>query len=385
MKKVLILIGSYLPGKNSAGVTTSIYNMINNVSSVDFYILTEDRDLGDKKPYKNIKLEEWTRYEKANIFYSSQYIKSLSCFRKIILSKEFDIYYVNGFYNIKDNLRFFILYFLKLIPQKKLIIAPRGIFSMGSFNNKKFLRYVYRNLFKCFGLLKFIHWHATSELEKNDIIKYFKRTENMISIIPNLNSITINKRTLNKKKKQKGEISILFISRISEKKNIKFILETIKSAKGSIQLDIYGMVGTAEDKLYLEQCLKIMKDLPKNINCKYYGPIEHDKVPDLYKSHHLFFLPTFGENYGHVIAESLSYGCPVLLSDTTPWNMVNKYKAGWTINLKRKALFKEKLQECIDLDQKEWETLSNNAIDLALNYIDYKKISFQYEEYFQKI
>ena len=33
----------------------------------------------------------------------------------------------------------------------------------------------------------------------------------------------------------------------------------------------------------------------------------------------LFFLPTRGENFGHVIAEALSVGTPVLISDQTPW------------------------------------------------------------------
>jgi glycosyltransferase involved in cell wall biosynthesis len=33
-------------------------------------------------------------------------------------------------------------------------------------------------------------------------------------------------------------------------------------------------------------------------------------------------FPTLGENFGHVIAESLSASCPVICSDQTPWNDV---------------------------------------------------------------
>lgn len=385
MKKVLILTGSYLPGKKSAGVTTSLYNMIKDVHSIDFYILTEDRDIGEKEAYIDVKLEEWTKYENANVFYSRKYIMSMLKFRQIILSQSFDIYYINGFYNIKDNLRFFILYFFRLIPRKKIVIAPRGIFSMGEYNNREILRYIYRTVFKLSRLSKSVYWHATSILEKNDIIKYFKNAEYRISVIPNLSGISIGNNISNKLCKSKGEIRILFISRISEKKNIKFILETLKSVTGNIKFDIYGMIGTTDDKNYFDQCLNMMKELPSNVECQYYGTIDHEKVPELYKKHHLFFFPTFGENYGHVIAESLAYGCPLLLSDTTPWNMINDYGAGWVINLKDKSLFKEKLQECINMNQLEWEKLSINAIKVAKDYIDNNNISLKYKEFFQNL
>ena len=35
------------------------------------------------------------------------------------------------------------------------------------------------------------------------------------------------------------------------------------------------------------------------------------------KEQHLFVLPTFGENYGYAIFESLAIGRPVLISDQT--------------------------------------------------------------------
>lgn len=36
-------------------------------------------------------------------------------------------------------------------------------------------------------------------------------------------------------------------------------------------------------------------------------------------------FPTEGENFGHVTAEALSVGCPVVCADTTPWTpMLNR-------------------------------------------------------------
>jgi glycosyltransferase involved in cell wall biosynthesis len=51
----------------------------------------------------------------------------------------------------------------------------------------------------------------------------------------------------------------------------------------------------------------------------YRGELPHKDVKTTFGSYELFYFPTLGENFGHVIAESLSSSCPVLCLDTTPW------------------------------------------------------------------
>lgn len=46
-----------------------------------------------------------------------------------------------------------------------------------------------------------------------------------------------------------------------------------------------------------------------------------------------FLFPTLGENYGHVIFEALAAGCPVIVSDQTPWQDLEKREVGWVIPL----------------------------------------------------
>ena len=47
-----------------------------------------------------------------------------------------------------------------------------------------------------------------------------------------------------------------------------------------------------------------------------------DQIQDTFAQYDGFILPTLGENFGHVIAESLSAGCPVICSQHTPWTEV---------------------------------------------------------------
>jgi glycosyltransferase involved in cell wall biosynthesis len=101
--------------------------------------------------------------------------------------------------------------------------------------------------------------------------------------------------------------------------------------------------------------------LPPNVIAEYLGEIPHESVPALFASHDLFLFPTHGENFGHVIIESLSNGCPVLISDQTPWRRLAEIGVGWDIPLRDTDGFRAILQECIDMGSEQFRTLSERA------------------------
>nr|MCR5673962.1 hypothetical protein [Lachnospiraceae bacterium] len=52
-----------------------------------------------------------------------------------------------------------------------------------------------------------------------------------------------------------------------------------------------------------------------------------------FADHDAFLFPTLGENYGHVIAESLAAGCIPVISDTTPWIDLEEKGCGYVLAL----------------------------------------------------
>ena len=72
---------------------------------------------------------------------------------------------------------------------------------------------------------------------------------------------------------------------------------------------------------------------------KYMGIVKHERVGEVFAEHDLFLLPSLGENYSHVTCEALSAGCPVLISDRTPWRNLQQKGVGWDVPLKMRADF----------------------------------------------
>ena len=68
-----------------------------------------------------------------------------------------------------------------------------------------------------------------------------------------------------------------------------------------------------------------------NVHVKYIGLVSRDEIFNTFSKYDLFILPSKSENYGHVIAESLAVGTPVLISDRTPWKNLEKRKLGWDL------------------------------------------------------
>jgi glycosyltransferase involved in cell wall biosynthesis len=364
-KTLLTFNGTYLPGYKAGGPIRSIANMTEQLREEYFFlIVTLDRDFGDKVPYENIKVDQWNKVRNEDVFYHSPEKKSLLNLMSIIKSKKYDLVYLNGFFS-EYTIKYLMLRKLRLIPTVPIIILPRGDLSSGALSIKRFKKNLFIKLVKTMGIYNNLVWQATSESEKNDIFSVFRNQTKSVSIIGNLaSSISIDH--LKRVPKEQGLIKVIFLSRITEVKNLKFALEILKNIKGRVEFNIFGPVSDIE---YWEECKGIIRELPTNITVNYKGSLSHNEVPKAMIENHLFLLPTYGENFGHVIVEALSTGCPVLISNRTPWNNLELQKVGWDIPLTMKDKFNEKLQFFVDMNEKEYQIYSDNASKLGASII----------------
>ena len=225
------------------------------------------------------------------------------------------------------------------------------------------------------NLVRDIAYQSTSEEESAAIIKYLKADSEKIHFLTNIPSIP-EKQYIHELKKS-GEGKFVFVSRIHPKKNLISAIEYMKDIKGKVVFDIYGPI---EDEEYWKQCNQKIHELPQNITVNYCGLVSHEKVHEIFSLYNAFLFPTFSENYGHVIAEALSVGTAVIISDQTPWSDINEAKAGWAIPLDNREKFVEAIQSVIDQkpddNQKQIKAVEkyiNNKVNLKEIRQEYKK------------
>lgn len=352
------MTGCYIPGVKGGGPIQSIKNLVDNLSDrIEFYIVTSDRDVGDDTPFPNIKTDEWVQVGKAKVLYTDASKLTFNKTKNILNSVDYDVMYLNSFFSNKFSIIPVLLRKLNRISKKSIVLGPRGEFSKGALDLKNRKKNLYIKTTKKLGLYKEIYWHATAESEKKDIERVFGNSEK-INVAGNL---TANYDELKYDKdieKNKGELKIVFISRVHPKKNLKKAIEFLYDINGEVEFNIYGPI---EDNEYWLECEKVIKGLPENIKVSYKGSVKHEEIMNVFKAHHIFLFPTLGENYGHVISEALIGGCPVIISDQTPWREFEKYQVGWDIKLTNKEKFIELIQYCVNLEDSDYKIMSLKA------------------------
>jgi len=365
MKEILVFTDYYLPGYKGGGPIITLSNMVSKISSFRFKILTRDHDL-NSSPYLNVKRREWTPVGNAIVYYMSKEEISFKSLNTIINSIKFDLYYLNSFFSVYYTLFPLILRKLKKLPSKPVILAPRGEFFTGALGLKKYRKKIYLILFKILKLHKEIIWQASNDVEKAAIQALFTKKAQII-VAPILISLNINdKKKIPKINKEPGQLNIIFLSRISRIKNLDYALNLLKSLKGSIRFEIYGPI---EDKVYWKECSQIIKTLPNNITVIYKGLFRKSESINIFQNNHFFLFPTKGENFGHVIFESLAEGCPVIISDQTPWRNLHELKVGWDIPISNPEKFIAILNELIKMNNIDYVELSKNAAKYVKNLV----------------
>jgi len=195
-------------------------------------------------------------------------------------------------------------------------LAPRGEVSPGALSVKKYKKSVFLLLARLLGLYRDVYWHASTQMEAEDILRQFPNAVDRIHIAPDPVVASPLDAIHSPLSKEAGRLRIAFISRISPKKNLDGLIRILANVRAPVELDVFGPI---EEKNYWEQCERAIVSLPDNIQVSTHGPISPEVVSSTFARYDLFAFPTHGENFGHVIYEALRVGTPVLISDQTPW------------------------------------------------------------------
>ncbi|MDP4148462.1 MAG: glycosyltransferase [Bacteroidota bacterium] len=378
-KKILLFTDWFEPGFKAGGPIRSCVNFVSHMQT-DYRIdvFTSDRDLGAKEPYAGVEPDRWLSKDAADvrIYYLSPSQSAWTTIRRQLKEIDPDFIYLNSMFSTYYTIYPLLLY--RLLGLKgRIVLSPRGMLRDSALQFKPAKKRLFLSIFRNSGLPGKISFQAADGTEMEDIKRSFGGSVQVAQIA---NFPPAFPDQPNRIEKRPGELELLFIGRIHPIKNLDYLLEVLNEVSCKIRLTI---VGSIEEPSYWEKCREIIRLLPSNVSVNYAGEVPHHELTPIIARHHIFALPTRGENFGHAIFEALSLGRPVLISDQTPWRCLTAAKAGWDLPLNEPGLFRKCIGEAGRFDQEEFDEWCRSARTFAQTFIRRSDIKQQYLELFR--
>lgn len=366
---ILCFVAVYLPGYRSGGPVRTIANFVDHLGDeFDIRIVTSDRDALDTEAYHNVVVDDWNTVGNATVFYASNRTLTLRGIARLMRDTPHDLLYVNSFFAFKFTALPLLARRFGLAPKFPCVIASRGEFSKGAISLKAWKKRLYMLLGRSAKLYSNLTWQASSEYERQDIIREFGPVAQTIEIAPVLApkspAIRVNSEIASSPEDQ--PLKLIFLSRISPKKNLDFLLETLCEVQSKVHVDIFGPL---REPGYWARCNQLIAKLPPNVTWEYLGEVTPPDVPKAFGARDLFVFPTRGENYGHVVPEALSAGACVLISDQTPWQSSDS-GAVKVIPLSEKQAWIQSIEEWAGYNREQLERMRAAAVDYLHNYLE---------------
>lgn len=371
-KNILIFTHFFYPAYKAGGPIRSIFNLFNLIGSHQkVEIICSDKDIDNTQI--DVK-----KLNKGGVYY----ILNFSIFELITsiirISTHNDILYLNSFFDLRSSILPVILLKLKLIQFDKLILAPRGEFSISALNKGRLKKAVFLKLSNAFGLYNHFHFHATSSQEFSDISTYFPKSS--ITLVENIPRPPKQKKEI-KNNKLSGSLELCFVGRVNSHKNLLFALKTINNLnmdeKECVTLSILGDI---EEGKYYRECLEYIST--NKIRAEFLGTLPNEELVERLSAFDFMYLPSKSENFGHAIFEALSVGVPVIISDQTRFTNLKSIGCGYDLSLSKMNEFTEIISHLIYVDAVQYHELSLNSLAYSKKIVDNYKYLDEYLKLF---
>jgi glycosyltransferase involved in cell wall biosynthesis len=181
---------------------------------------------------------------------------------------------------------------------------------------------------------------------------------------------------------------LLFMSRIDPKKGLDLLipaLETLIAEGQEFHFVLAG--GNPQDPDYEQQIQDRIHKSPLGAHTTITGFITGGEKTALLEAADVFVLPSYYENFGIAVAEAMSVGTPVVISDQVHiWNEIQQAEAGWISACDVSALT-DALRSAVR-DRQELQRRGKNAQRHARENYSWDaiatRISHEYEQIIEK-
>jgi len=319
--RILVLNPYFLPSRKGGVSVTALQSLVQELKAdYALELAVSAHDLHAEHPYEPAEQTAARARCGVDVHYLPRGLAALAPMARL-LTQPWDLVYMNSF--LSPVFTALPLLMLRLRrAQVPVLLAPRGELMTGALAQRRGRKLAYLRALRGLGLLRGLHFHATSEEEACELAHHHHLGPvHLAADLPPLTAAPPRPVDAGI-----GEpLRCIFLSRVEPKKNLLFALEVLARVRVPTTLDIVGPIG---DAAYGERCQAAIRALPGCAQARYLGAVPPEQVVQTLASYELFLFPTLAENNGYVIHEALLAGCSPLISDQTPWRGLQQMGIG---------------------------------------------------------
>jgi glycosyltransferase involved in cell wall biosynthesis len=285
---------------------------------------------------------------------------------------EKSVLYVQGIFS-----RYFSIYpilWWHRSKHRKIVVAPRGMLHRSARSVKPFKKTLFLTLARLFGWFNNIDWQSTQPDETKEIRAAMGKKAKIMEAANIPRSIPPYQ-----KRNDYGEpLKILSVGRISDEKDPAMLVHVLGRLAFPAEATV---IGDYSDEDYFNQFNNLCNQLPDHVKVTHIRAVSPSDMGSFYRDHHVFVSCSKGENFGHAIAEALSYGLPCFIGENTPWTGLKERQSGEELPLEP-AVFEAALNAYHQLSFEEKAEMSHAAHNFAVEFFQPEKFHKQYKALF---
>jgi len=350
-KRILISVDWFPPAYKAGGPIQSAHNLAGLLARHhDVWVVTGNRDLGETKELVS-NHDIWIPFDVPQGTIQVRYSERLSRgdWKQLLEEVNPDFLHLNSLFSLE-----FTLLPMRLVRASlntKVCLAPRGMLGKSALAIKPLKKQLFLSMMKMTGGMNHVLWHASSMNECDEVLESFPKARNSIKVAQNL-PLPL---PLENPERPADHWRVLIVGRIHRVKNVMFGLSALLKCKSTRPIHV-DFIGPLEDVEYGAELEGLSKQNPA-VSVRLLGGMPPSELAPHYQGAHFLLSSTMQENFGHSIVEAWAHGCPVLISDRTPWKELENKGIGWEWPLDE-AIWIRGLTEAFSISNADWQEKS---------------------------
>ena len=353
-QRIVVSVDWFPPAFRAGGPIRSTFNLVSLLANTyDVWVISGAYDLGQELPL-DVPLDTWKTVEcgagSIQVMHWTRSNWNAKAWTQILGELNPDWLHLNSVFS-----KHFTLIPLRAARKRgnlRIVLAPRGMLGSAALSLKPLKKRVFLSYARATGLFRNVRWHASTAMERDEVLGQFMNAD--CRVAQNIPGGSI----LEEFPRVAENWNVVSVGRIHRVKNLHFGLKALLNAPSSRPIKM-TFIGPVEDEAYQKELVAMARNQDRVV-VDFVGGMAPTELAPFWQKAHYFLSSTTQENFGHSIVEAWAHGCPVLISDCTPWRDLESKGVGWDWPLDQTAWL-QGLGIALNVSHTDWEEQSEKS------------------------